>query len=145
MNQRRSDGRLIRTNAHCPLLSPAHQRSILPGARAKVAERIVRELRDKNGGLMLTLSERMIVASADGYSNAGSLMDGAISALLNRRYKPVPLLNGPGDVHRRVSAILSPIVDRSDQIEVRPCNIRSYVVSLLKQEATSAGHFGELR
>jgi holliday junction DNA helicase RuvA len=61
----------------------------VPGVGAKVAERIVRELRDKTGGLTLTLSERMIAASADGQTNAGSLLDDAVSALINLGYKPV--------------------------------------------------------
>ena len=52
----------------------------VPGVGAKVAERIVRELRDKIGGLTLTTSERTIAVSADGHINAGSLPDDAISA-----------------------------------------------------------------
>jgi Holliday junction DNA helicase RuvA len=60
----------------------------VPGVGAKVAERIVRELRDKIGGLTLTMPERMIVASADGHTNARSLVDDAVSALLNLGYKP---------------------------------------------------------
>jgi Holliday junction DNA helicase RuvA len=61
----------------------------VPGVGAKVAERIVRELRDKIGGLTLTMSERMIAASADGHTNAGSLLDDAVSALINLGFKPV--------------------------------------------------------
>ena len=57
-----------------------------PGA--KVAERIVRELRDKVGGLNLTAPERTIAASANGHTNPGSLVDDAISALINLGYKP---------------------------------------------------------
>jgi holliday junction DNA helicase RuvA len=60
-----------------------------PGVGAKVAERIVRELRDRVGGLTLTMSERTIAASTDGHTNAGSLLDDAVSALLNLGYKPV--------------------------------------------------------
>ena len=55
---------------------------------AKVAERIVRELRDKIDGLNLTASERMIAASTNGHTNARSLVDDAVSALLNLGYKP---------------------------------------------------------
>ena len=47
----------------------------VPGAGAKVAERIVRELRDKTGGLNLSVPERMIAASANGHANAISLVD----------------------------------------------------------------------
>jgi holliday junction DNA helicase RuvA len=60
----------------------------VPGVGAKVAERIVRELRDKTGRLTLTMSERMIAASADGHTDARSLLDDAVSALLNLGYKP---------------------------------------------------------
>jgi Holliday junction resolvasome RuvABC DNA-binding subunit len=45
-------------------------------------------LRDKIGGLTLTMSERTIAASADERTNAGSLVDDAVSALLNLGYKP---------------------------------------------------------
>jgi holliday junction DNA helicase RuvA len=58
------------------------------GVGAKVAERIVRELRDKIGGLTLTAPERMIAASANGHTNARSLVNDAVSALLNLGYKP---------------------------------------------------------
>ena len=60
----------------------------VPGVGAKVAERIVRELRDKIGGLTLTAPERMI-AAANGHTNARPLVDDAVSALLNLGYKPV--------------------------------------------------------
>jgi holliday junction DNA helicase RuvA len=61
----------------------------VPGVGAKVAERIVRELREKIGGLTLTTPERMIAASANGHTNVRSLVDDAISALINLGYKPV--------------------------------------------------------
>jgi len=61
----------------------------VPRVGAKVAERIVRELRDKIGGLTLTMSERTIAASADGHTNAGSLVDDAVSALLDLGYKSI--------------------------------------------------------
>jgi Holliday junction DNA helicase RuvA len=60
----------------------------VPGVGAKVAERIVRELRDKTGGLTLTTSERTIAVSSNGHTTAGSLVDDAVSALLNLGYKP---------------------------------------------------------
>jgi Holliday junction DNA helicase RuvA len=61
----------------------------VPGVGAKVAERIVRELRDKTGGLTLTAPERMMTASANGHTNARSLLDDAVSALINLGYKPI--------------------------------------------------------
>jgi Holliday junction DNA helicase RuvA len=61
----------------------------VPGVGAKVAERIVRELRDKIGGLSLAMSEGMIAASANGHAEARSLVDDAVSALINLGYKPI--------------------------------------------------------
>jgi hypothetical protein len=49
---------------------------------AKVADRIVRELRDKIGGLDL-MPERVIAASSNGHAIGGSLVDDAVSALIN--------------------------------------------------------------
>jgi Holliday junction DNA helicase RuvA len=61
----------------------------VPGVGAKVAERIVRELRDKIGGLNLAAPERTIAASANGHTNVRPLVDDAVSALINLGYKPV--------------------------------------------------------
>jgi holliday junction DNA helicase RuvA len=60
----------------------------VPGVGAKVAERIVRELRDKVSGLNLTAPERTIAAAANGHTSATSLVDDAVSALINLGYKP---------------------------------------------------------
>jgi holliday junction DNA helicase RuvA len=60
----------------------------VPGVGAKVAERIVRELRDKIGELNLIAPERVISASANGQAMRGSLADDAVSALINLGYKP---------------------------------------------------------
>jgi holliday junction DNA helicase RuvA len=60
----------------------------VPGVGAKVAERIVRELRDKIGGLNLIAPERAVAASANGQVSRGSLADDAVSALINLGYKP---------------------------------------------------------
>jgi holliday junction DNA helicase RuvA len=61
----------------------------VPGVGAKVAERIVRELRDKVGALNLTAPVRMDGASSNGHTREGSLVDDAVSALINLGYKPV--------------------------------------------------------
>jgi Holliday junction DNA helicase RuvA len=58
-----------------------------PGVGAKVAERIVRELRDKVGGLNL-MPEHAIAASSNGHAIEVSLVDDAVSALINLGYKP---------------------------------------------------------
>jgi holliday junction DNA helicase RuvA len=61
----------------------------VPGVGAKVAERIVRELRDKVGGLkLIATTERVVSASANGTAKAISLLDDAVSALINLGYKP---------------------------------------------------------
>jgi len=60
----------------------------VPGVGGKVAERIVRELRDKIGGLNLTAAVRTDGASTNGHLAGGSMIDDAISALINLGYKP---------------------------------------------------------
>jgi holliday junction DNA helicase RuvA len=60
----------------------------VPGVGAKVAERIVRELRDKISGLSLAAPERNAVAAGNGHNGAGSILDDAVSALINLGYKP---------------------------------------------------------
>jgi len=61
----------------------------VPGVGAKVAERIVRELRDKVSELNLTAPVRMDgTASTNGHTRGGSLLDDAVSALINLGYKP---------------------------------------------------------
>src|SRR5712692_8243372 len=60
----------------------------VPGVGAKVAERIVRELRDKIGGLNLATPVRADGASSNGHARGGSLVDDAVSALINLGYKP---------------------------------------------------------
>ena len=57
----------------------------VPGVGAKVAERIVRELRDKVGALSLAAAAQ---APANGNSAEGSMLDDAVSALVNLGYKP---------------------------------------------------------
>jgi Holliday junction DNA helicase RuvA len=61
----------------------------VPGVGAKVAERIVRELRDKIKELNLSAPLRMEAgAAANGQAGGGSLLDDAVSALINLGYKP---------------------------------------------------------
>jgi holliday junction DNA helicase RuvA len=59
----------------------------VPGVGAKVAERVVRELRDKIGALTLVPSDRTTTAALE--NGAGSsILDDAVSALINLGYKP---------------------------------------------------------
>jgi holliday junction DNA helicase RuvA len=60
----------------------------VPGVGAKVAERIVRELRDKVGQLNLAGPARIDSGSTNGHAPGGSLLDDAMSALINLGYKP---------------------------------------------------------
>lgn len=60
----------------------------VPGVGPKVAERCVRELRDKISALDLVVSERP-TAAVNGHGGAPSISDDALSALVNLGYKPV--------------------------------------------------------
>jgi len=60
----------------------------VPGVGAKVAERIVRELREKVNGLNL-MPEPVGAAPSNGSTIKVSLVDEAVSALINLGYKPV--------------------------------------------------------
>jgi len=60
----------------------------VPGVGAKVAERIVRELREKGNGLNL-MPEPVGAAPSNGSRIKVSLVDDAVSALINLGYKPV--------------------------------------------------------
>lgn len=61
----------------------------VPGVGPKVAERCVRELRDKISALNLAVTERPST-SANGHAGSGNpVMDDALSALVNLGYKPV--------------------------------------------------------
>ncbi len=63
----------------------------VPGVGAKVAERVVRELRDKTADLKLVAAERM--EQRDGLGNGAHgdavELDDAVSALVNLGYKPL--------------------------------------------------------
>lgn len=63
----------------------------VPGVGAKVAERVVRELRDKAADLKLGVSERLEDGDGvmDGVDGGASDLDDAVSALVNLGYKPV--------------------------------------------------------
>jgi holliday junction DNA helicase RuvA len=60
----------------------------VPGVGAKVAERVVRELRDRVGALTLAPSQRTAMAAYAENGGGSSILDDAVSALINLGYKP---------------------------------------------------------
>jgi Holliday junction DNA helicase RuvA len=60
----------------------------VPGVGAKVAERVIRELRDKVGTLSRARSDRGTIAEHAGNGAGSSMLDDAVSALINLGYKP---------------------------------------------------------
>ncbi len=61
----------------------------VPGVGAKVAERVVRELRDKIGELRTAARAEETNGATNGAAATGGEVDDAVSALVNLGYKPV--------------------------------------------------------
>ena len=61
----------------------------VPGVGAKIAERIVRELRDKIANLKFGGEARPAPAQAASQNGMGTIGDDAVSALVNLAYKPI--------------------------------------------------------
>lgn len=65
-----------------------HQLDAVPGVGPKVAERVVRELRDKIGDLRIAAPAVASEVPAASHNGSPAIVDDAVSALVNLAYKP---------------------------------------------------------
>jgi Holliday junction DNA helicase RuvA len=66
-----------------------HRIDAVPGVGTKLAERIVRELRDKIANLKFGGETRPVPAQAASQNGTATIVDDAVSALVNLAYKPI--------------------------------------------------------
>ena len=66
-----------------------HRIDAVPGVGTKLAERIVRELRDKIANLKFGGDEHRARQAAVSTNGVGTIVDDAVSALVNLAYKPI--------------------------------------------------------
>ena len=83
----------------------------VPGVGAKVAERVVRELRDKVGALSVASSQGRTGAPANGAGS--SILDDAVSALINLGYKPAEARRAVDAVGVEVDGSLEDLLRKS--------------------------------
>jgi holliday junction DNA helicase RuvA len=85
----------------------------VPGVGAKVAERVVRELRDKVGVLTRSPSEQTAVATHVENGAEPSMLDDAVSALVNLGYKPAAAKRAVDAVGLGASSSLEELLRKS--------------------------------
>jgi Holliday junction resolvasome RuvABC DNA-binding subunit len=96
---RRAIRTLTTRSGSCVTHEDVERLDAVPGVGAKVAERIVRELRDKVGGFNL-MPEHVTATSSNGHVIEVSLVDDAVSALINLGYKPAEAKRAVDSVDR---------------------------------------------
>ncbi len=91
-----------------------HRIVAVPGVGAKLAERIVRELRDKIANLKFGGEARPTAAQAASQNGVGTIADDAVSALVNLAYKPIQAQRAVDSVMaENASADLETIIRKS--------------------------------
>jgi holliday junction DNA helicase RuvA len=86
----------------------------VPGVGAKLAERIVRELRDKIANLKFGGEAHRTPAQAASQNGVGTIADDAVSALVNLAYKPIQAQRAVDSVMaENASADLETIIRKS--------------------------------
>jgi Holliday junction DNA helicase RuvA len=85
----------------------------VPGVGAKVAERVVRELRDKVGGLSIAASNRTENTARAENGSGPSILDDAVSALINLGYKPAEARRAVDSVGAAVDGSLETLLRKS--------------------------------
>jgi Holliday junction DNA helicase RuvA len=85
----------------------------VPGVGAKVAERVVRELRDKVSDLTIAASNRAENAARTENGSGPSILDDAVSALINLGYKPAEARRAVDSVGAAVDGSLETLLRKS--------------------------------
>jgi Holliday junction DNA helicase RuvA len=85
----------------------------VPGVGAKVAERVVRELRDKVSDLTIAASNRAENSARTENGSGPSILDDAVSALINLGYKPAEARRAVDSVGAAIDGSLETLLRKS--------------------------------